>query len=409
MRKIKKIRDACRRENRKPTLEERTSMQHFLDEIDGIERRQAPLLAMTGGLGSLPYDDGYTVHKSDGPFETFGHQLLAIRNAGLPGGQTDQRLFDVRAATGLNEGTPSDGGFLVQSDFSNALLSRASENHPILNMVTRIPMTGNRLELPAEDETSRATGSRHGGVRGYWLAEAAEKQASKPKFRKMTLELNKVVVLVYTTDELLDDAAALDAYLRRVGPDELGWMTQDAVVNGSGAGQPLGLMSAGCLVTTSKETGQAAATIVYENILNMWTRMDARHRKNAIWAINQDVEPQLYAMSLAVGTGGAPVYMPGGGVSRAPYSSLFGRPVVPIEHCQTLGTTGDIILMDPSAYLLADKAPQTDVSIHVRFVYDESVFRFVYRVDGQPERASALTPANGTNTTSPFVALETRS
>ncbi len=104
---------------------------------------------------------------------------------------------------------------------------------------------------------------------------------------------------------------------------------------------------------------------------------------------NQAVEPQLYTMSLAVGTGGAPVYLPGGGASAAPFATLFGRPVIPIEQCQALGHLGDIIFMDPTAYVLCDKgAVKSDVSIHVRFLYDESVFRFVYRVDGQPVWAS---------------------
>jgi HK97 family phage major capsid protein len=79
------------------------------------------------------------------------------------------------------------------------------------------------------------------------------------------------------------------------------------------------------------------------------------------------------------------------------------------EQCPILGTVGDIILADlANGYILADKGGmQTDVSIHVRFVYDESVFRFVYRCDGQPALASAITPYKG-DAVSHFVALESR-
>jgi hypothetical protein len=59
---------------------------------------------------------------------------------------------------------------------------------------------------------------------------------------------------------------------------------------------------------------------------------------------------------------------------------------------------------------MAEKGGMTsDMSIHVRFVYDESVFRFVMRLDGQPVLASPVTPANGGSTQSHFVTLETRS
>jgi HK97 family phage major capsid protein len=171
----------------------------------------------------------------------------------------------------------------------------------------------------------------------------------------------------------------------------------------------LGILNSGCLVSVSAETGQAAATVVYENINKMWARMIASSRPNAVWVINQDVEPQLNQMSIAVGTGGVPVYLPAGGAAAAPYATLFGRPVIPIEQCQTVGTVGDIMLCDYTQYYAIDKGGmKRDVSIHVRFVYDESVFRFVYRFDGQPMLGSAITPKNGTNDLSHFVALASR-
>ena len=144
----------------------------------------------------------------------------------------------------------------------------------------------------------------------------------------------------------------------------------------------------------------------------MYSRIFAQSRPNAVWLINQNIEPQLFTMSVAVGTGGALIYMPAGGLSGQPYGSLFGRPVIAIEQAATLGTIGDIIFADlTNGYILAEKGGiQSDMSIHVRFIYDESVFRFVMRCDGQPVRASALTPYKGgaTATQSHFVALATR-
>jgi HK97 family phage major capsid protein len=144
----------------------------------------------------------------------------------------------------------------------------------------------------------------------------------------------------------------------------------------------------------------------------MFSRLFASSRPSAVWYINQNIEPQLYTMALPVGLGGQLVYMPPGGLSGNPYGQLFGRPVIPIEQCQTLGTSGDIVLGDlTNGYILAEKGGiQSDMSIHVRFVYDESVFRFVLRVDGQPVRSTPLTPYKGgaNYTQSHFVTLETR-
>ena len=278
----------------------------------------------------------------------------------------------------------------------------------------RIPISAraNSIKIPGIDETSRAS-TRYGGILGYWEDEAALKTASKPKFRKIELNLKKLIGLCYATDELLDDATALEGVIRDGFTSEFGFLLDDAIINGTGAGQPLGILNAGCLVSVAKETGQDADTVVTENVIKMYSRLFASSRPNGVWLINQNVEPQLFTMSLAVGTGGIPVYMPAGGLSGQPYATLFGRPVIAIEQAATLGDVGDIIFADlANGYILAEKGGiQSDMSIHVRFLYDESVFRFVMRLDGQPVRASALAPYKGSSTNdtqSHFIALAAR-
>ena len=107
--------------------------------------------------------------------------------------------------------------------------------------------------------------------------------------------------------------------------------------------------------------------------------------------------------------GDRPVYIPAGGLSEQPYGTLFGRPVITLEQCSEVGEIGDIILADIGQYLLIDKGGiNATSSIHVRFLYDENVFRFIYRVDGQPVWSKALQPYKGSATVSPFVALAKR-
>jgi len=260
------------------------------------------------------------------------------------------------------------------------------------------------------NETSRADGSRFGGVAGYWTAEGGDKDKSKPDFGQLELSCNKLTALVYLTDELLEDVGAMEGHVRAMVKSEFRFKLLDALINGTGAGMPLGILNSGCLVTVNKETGQTAATIQAENIINMYSRMIASSRKNAVWHINQDIEPQLFTMGLTIGTAGSPIYMPAGGLSASPYGSLLGRPIIPLEQCKTLGAKGDMFFADWSQYWAVDRGePQSAISIHVKFVQDESVLRFVYRFDGQPWLASAITPHSGsTNTLSHFITLQAR-
>jgi HK97 family phage major capsid protein len=274
-----------------------------------------------------------------------------------------------------------------------------------------MPMTSNRLIMNAVDEDSRADGSRWGGIQAFWQYEASLYTGTKPKFREMQLVANKLTGLCYATEEQLADGMALEAYINEAFPDEFAFKIDDAVINGPGAGAPLGINTSAAPIVIAKESGQAAATIVTSNILKMWARLYGRSRQNAVWFVNQDIEPQLYPLTLGSGTAVILLYTPPGvNGNGAPYGLLMGRPVIPIEQAATLGTQGDMMLTDASQYILGTKGGvRADSSIHVAFLTGEQAFRFMLRLDGQPMWKKPLTPKNGSNTLSPFVTLATRS
>jgi HK97 family phage major capsid protein len=284
-------------------------------------------------------------------------------------------LTAAKAITGMSELVPADGGFLVGTDNNYSIMGRVYQGGEIISRVSMagVSSNANGMTFLANAETSRVAGSRWGGVQYYWACEAAEKTDSHPTFRRVSMELNKIIGLVYATDELLQDASVLESYIMDILPQELRVGVQNAFYNGTGAGQPLGILAAPCLVTQAAEIGQAAATIVSENVINMWSRRWVGAR-DYVWMINQDVTPQLIQMNLGVGTGGQLTYMPPGGLSQTPYGSLFGAPVIEIEQCPTLGTVGDIALCAWSEYQAIEKGGiQTASSIHVRFIFDETV------------------------------------
>jgi HK97 family phage major capsid protein len=343
-------------------------------------------------------------------FRSLGENLQAIQQYAVSrGSNLDSRL--VRAPTGAGEFDPAAGGFLVQIDFASTIFMLAHTMGEILGRVNTIPISSNAngLKIPGVDETSRATGSRWGGVQSNWVADGVAGTESKPKFRLVEFDLKKMISKMTVTDELLADASALTSIAMQAFSEEIMFMTEDAIVEGSGGGQPLGYMNAPATITVAKQAGQAATTLVKENIDAMWTRMWNRSRPNAIWLINQDIEPQLLALNGAVGTGGTLTFLPPGGMSDKPYATLYGRPVIATEYNATLGSPNDIALVDLSQYTIVDKGGvQMATSMHVAFDTDEMRFRITYRVDGRPMWAAPLTPFQGTQTKSPFVILAKR-
>lgn len=349
------------------------------------------------------------------PFRSLGAQLLAVAQVatGKASDETMNRMNAVYslAPSGAAAANPGDGGFLIQTDFVAEIMRRTYETGQIASRVKRIGVgpNSNGIKFPASAETSRATGSRWGGVQVYWGSEGNAPTAKKPSLREVEINLGRMTGLMYATDELLQDAAAMESYAQIAFQEEMQFALEDAIVSADGTGKIRGLLNSPSLVTVSKEAGQAAATIATENINKMWSRMWAPSRANAVWLINQDVEPALSSMSQVVGVGGVPTYLPPSGLSETPYARLKGRPVIPVEYCSTLGTVGDIMLVDLSQYVLIEKGGiQTASSMHVNFTTAEMAYRFIYRVGGQSWWNAALTPKNGSNTLSPFVVLATR-
>jgi HK97 family phage major capsid protein len=301
------------------------------------------------------------------------------------------------------------GGYLIPDEFRTEILKVAVDKTDIMNRAMRIPMQTNAINIPYVNGFDRSGGLVHGGVQFKWLEELEQKTATQPKLGQIGLKLKKCAGLAYVSDEMLEDSPiSMEPFLRAAFTDALAFEMDWVMLNGTGAGQPLGMLNAPCNVDIDKETGQAADTILFENIVKMYARM--WRTGNAVWMANRDTFPQLATMTMPVGTGGVPVYLPANGAAGQPYATLMGLPLIFTEHMRTIGDAGDIGLFDWSQYLVGQKAAglQFATSIHLKFDYDQTAFRFVYRIDGQPWWVSALTPRYSSDTLSPCVTLKAR-
>lgn len=359
---------------------------------------------------TIPAEVAKPIHKS------FGHWAWDVMRSECGDREARKRLEAVRqkAPAGHSEGTAADGGELVPVEYGKYVLDKMRSPKSLFSMCTNFPATTNTLKIPAVNESSRADGSRWGGVRAYVVGEGNSLTGSKAAFTNIELTLYKIAVLWYATSELLEDNQyAFEKFMNDIIPEEMTFKVNDLIINGTGSSQPTGILAGASLVTVNKEGSQTATTINYQNIVKMYSRMYPESVNNAVWFVNVDVLPQLFSMTFPNASGTAAAYMPNNGYINsavyAPAGTLLGRPVIPIEHCPTLGTKGDIIFADMTQYVTLYKEIGAAMSMHLKFDTDDNAFRFIFRFDGEPWWPAALTPFKGSNTVSPFVCLQTRS
>ena len=330
-------------------------------------------------------------------FRSFGEFLCAIKF-----NPADNRLVSLR--TGSNEGVDTAGGFLVPTEFKPAILAVALESSIIrASGATVIPMGSDSIAIPKIVDSTHAS-TVFGGIVASWTEEAGTLSGVDPTFGQVKLIAHKLAGYTYASNELLADSAiALEALLIRMFGEALAYYEDTAFFSGDGVGKPLGIMNSGALLAINRS---AATTVAAADIANMWARFMPGSHGRAVWFANPTVLAQLIKLSTTPITW---LNTPGStpNVASAPPSQLMGKPIYFTEKCKALGTAGDIILADPSYYLIGDRQPITIASSeHVRFTTDQTAWRFVERVDGQPWVDAAFTPANG-STLSPFVTLYT--
>jgi HK97 family phage major capsid protein len=348
-------------------------------------------------------------------FRGMGEFLQCVRMATASPQQADARLLIRQDTTSTysNEGVGAEGGYSVPPDFRAAIMEKIMAPDSILGMCDQLPTASNTITFPtSETEPWNDTT----GVQTAWEGEGQLKPQSKIDLSTGAIRLNKITSVVPVTDELLEDAPALDGYIRRKVPEKMDFKVGLAIIQGTGTGMPLGILNSAARVTVAAGAAPSG-TIQYPHVVSMYARMYAPSRRNAVWLISPEVEPQLLTMQFMVAPGAlpnppaVPMYMPAGGLNNAPYATLLGRPVVPHDACNQLGAEGDIIFADLSSYLTVIKAgPQirTDVSIHVFFLQDLTAFRFVMRIGGQPWWSRPIQPRVGSFTRSTFVTLQAR-
>ncbi len=343
----------------------------------------------------------------NGMFEDIGSYFAAIWHNSNPSNDVREKLAQIRD---YQEKVPSEGGFLVPEEFRSELLRLSLESAVVRPRARVVPMGSATLRFPQVDSTSNAS-SVYGGIVVYRTEEGGEMVESQAAFGAVKLEATKQTALAHVTNELIKDSGgAFNMFIEQVFPEAMAYYEDVDYLLGSGVGEPLGALSTGntAMVTVAKESGQPASTIVWENVIKMYSRMLPGSIKNAVWLASPDVFVELATMALNVGTGGSAVWLTD--AHSRPVLTLLGSPVIMTEKTPgALGSLGDLSFVDLGMYLIGDRQQMTvDTSTHVKFTSDKTTYRIIQRNDGRPWIASAITPRNSSATLSPFVNLAAR-
>lgn len=343
-------------------------------------------------------------------FSSLGDQLKAIY-AFRKEGVKDERLQQVNnAVLGSNEGTGADGGFALQTDFTDQILESAVEQSPLLNRLDRYTCSSaaNAMRWLSADETD-VSKSVFGGVQMYWASEGATVAASKPQFRELKMDLEKMMGFAYCTDEMLTDAAFMTGFFGTAFTLAADRLLTESVISGDGVGKPLGILNSKAIITVDKESTQAAGTFLGANAIKMQARAMPRNRDRLVWLMHPDAEELLPYLSIQSGEAAKFLWNPEGGLGNFDTQRVLNKPVLFEDSCSALGSKGDINLVDPMYYILLTKGTaKQDWSVHVEFLTDQNCFRMVYRCNGAPKIEKPLTIKNSAKTRSPFVTLAAR-
>lgn len=331
--------------------------------------------------------------RGTGGFGAFGEFLCSVRNyySGLDRDgrlKTYDEIIKTTTAGHMTERVGSEGGFLLPDQFYGEVLHTALEFSIVRPRARVLPMTGGRMFIPSVADGDH-TSALLGGITLYWVAEGASRTATRPAGKGLGLSPQSLSGLVYTPNEWLADAGAVgEAYIREAFGQAIAFTNDDANIEGTGVGRPLGVLNAPATIAVSRTS---AGEIQYVDLINMFARLMPVAVGNAVWIANPETASQLLNIPLMGQYNGR----------------LLGLPVFWSEKCQALGTKGDLMLCDFSAYAIGDRGLEVAVSVEepTAFTTGETAWRITQRVDGQPIPSAPITPLHGSSTLSPFVVL----
>lgn len=314
----------------------------------------------------------------------------------------------------LAESAGITGGYTVPPQFMAELLTIAGEDACIEPRAKILPLTTLTAQWPTLDITTvygAGITPYGGGVVATWQPEAQVLAETEPQFRETTWTAWTLTMYLVASNQLIqDNAIGLDALLTQLFSWALVWYKEYAFLQGLGAGSkmPLGVLNAPATIQVSRSV---PGHFKFADAATMFSKLHWRSWGSSAWMMHYSLIPELMQMvdnsshnqlvwlsPFGTGTDTA-------ATQKFPMVFLNGLPIIFTEKLPKLGTLGDVVLVDWSQYVIANRMDlQIDVSPHVKFTTNQMVWRVIARCDGRPWLNSFISDASG-YTSSPFVTM----
>jgi HK97 family phage major capsid protein len=403
-------------EDDKKTIKE--DIQKEQDEIKAQIKVINESLATRKAFSEYEKDDGKFGFNSLGEFVVKQFEADALKKDGRRD-SIDPRIVKVeeykskiqndvlKAGTGPIAGDFTYGGALIPPGIGAPLVDQALKDTGLWDQMMSIPMSTPDIEFPTPENWDHSSGQYYGGIYATFQGEIDTINERRPKFGSIKLSLESAKLASAPSNKMiLFSPVSVEAMLRQMMTVALAGLLADKAINGTGSGEPKGYITAtpssgGPGIQITRNT---AAHIYSEDILAM--DMAFKDNGRGVWLVNHNCKSEIRSLYIAMGNAGQPLYQYANG--NQPFESLLNRKIIWTEYCQTLGTKGDIILIDPSQYIRGSLStgPMFDTSPHVYFLTDQTTIKLVYYCDARPMWKTYLTPRYATTSyISPYVML----
>lgn len=326
--------------------------------------------------------------------QLFGKFVLAIMN------RDQQTLENMGASMKITEATGPGGAYLVPTELLPDFFMLGGENEIVYPRADVQPVDG-PVALPGLSTAGSTAGRSnfYGGMYAEWTRSGQKKPEQDIEFTRIELNPWELAGWVPVEDQLLRRSARnIPNLLTSLFREATSFYRDEAFLDGTGAGQPLGIINA---PGTFVQARQTAGTITYLDLVRMKGHLLPTSWMNAHWVFQISDYETLRTLQ---DPSGRYIWVENARDGEPP--TVLGLPYRFTEKTPILGTRGDVLLADERYYYIADEVRlQIAMSEHVRFLENQTVFKFFLTVDGQPKLHAPIYLKDGQTQVSPFVVL----
>ena len=285
----------------------------------------------------------------------------------------------------LQEGTDSEGGYLVPDEFERTLVEALEEENVFRTLAHVIKTSSGDRKIPVVASKGSAS----------WVDEEGAYQESDDAFSQVSIGAYKLGTMIKVSEELLADSVFdLEAYISKEFARRIGAREEESFFNGDGKGKPLGILAA----TGGAEVGVTAASataITADEVIDLFYSLKAPYRKNAVWLLNDATVKQIRKLKDSTGQ-----YLWQPSLVAGTPDTILGRPVKTSAFMPTAAAGAKTIAFgDFKYYWIADRQGRTFKKLSELFAATGQVgFMGTQRVDGKlilPEAIKVLQQKSG--------------